>query len=264
MVESLFQPFPMRPGRRAQAWRHRSEFRRPRHFHAEPELNIVLEGRALLGVGDALIDVRAGDVILFQPGQDHELVAAGPDLQLFVVAVRPEIAERACPTIARAAGRVDRLTSSRLARAAEILEDIDGISDASAVEAGLASLFAQVQRALSTNHVLSRRALEELGARPEIGGLALARHLGVDPSALSRRFRADLGVSFVTLRARQRTMSFIERVDAGSPLTQAAHEAGFGSYAQCHRVFSKALGCTPKRYFAGERSHIDDRCEAQS
>ena len=223
----------------------------------------MLEGSALVGVGDALVDARPGDAILFQPGQDHELVAASPDLQLFVVALRPEIAERACPTIARAAGRVDRLTSSRLTRAAELLGDVDDISDASAVEALLASLFAQVQRALSTNHVLSRRALEELGARPEIGGVELARHLGVDPSALSRRFRKDVGVSFVTLRARQRTMSFIDQVDAGSTLTRAAHDAGFGSYAQCHRVFSKALGCTPKRYFAGERWQIDDRCEAQ-
>jgi AraC-like DNA-binding protein len=33
-------------------------------------------------------------------------------------------------------------------------------------------------------------------------------------------------------------------------LLDACLRAGFGSYAQCHRVFRHSLGCSPRSYFA--------------
>jgi AraC-like DNA-binding protein len=36
----------------------------------------------------------------------------------------------------------------------------------------------------------------------------------------------------------------------------AALDADFGSYAQCHRVFRRALRCSPQQYFAGTRESI--------
>ncbi len=93
-VSALFQPFPMLPRRAAQCWRHQPAYRRPRHFHEEPELNLVLKGRARLGVGDGSIELRAGELLLFEPGQDHELLEASPDLDLVVMALRPELAVR--------------------------------------------------------------------------------------------------------------------------------------------------------------------------
>jgi mannose-6-phosphate isomerase-like protein (cupin superfamily) len=80
----------MLPGRRAQVWRHDPAFRRPRHFHEEPEINLVVRGRATLGVGDRVVSVGAGDLLLFLPGQDHVLLGSGQDLELFVVALHPE------------------------------------------------------------------------------------------------------------------------------------------------------------------------------
>ncbi len=52
-------------------------------------------------------------------------------------------------------------------------------------------------------------------------------------------------------------MSFIQLVDAGQALSHAALSADFGSYAQCHRVFRRFLGCAPTDYFAGARRRID-------
>jgi hypothetical protein len=49
VTASLYQPFPMQPGHRAQAWRHQPAFLRPRHFHEEPELNLVTRGTATFG-----------------------------------------------------------------------------------------------------------------------------------------------------------------------------------------------------------------------
>ena len=58
---------------------------------------------------------------------------------------------------------------------------------------------------------------------------------------------AAMGVSMVDFRNRHRIERFFELYRDGYRLniTQAAFEAGFGSYAQFHRVFRKTLGYGP-------------------
>ena len=257
MAESLFQPFPMLPKRRAQAWRHQPTYRRPRHFHSEPELNVVCRGSALVGLGDSVVALGTGDVLLFHPGQDHVLLEGSIDLELWVVALRPDLAAKACETLARVASVPRQLEPSALAALDDELASLASVADANAVESRLALVFEQLQRRLSPNHVLSRLALEHVKEKPETAGAALAQRLGVDPSVLSRQFREDFAITFVSYRSRQRAMAFVRLVDSGKTLTRAAVEAGFGSYAQCHRVITQALGCSPQRYFAGERERID-------
>jgi AraC-like DNA-binding protein len=258
MAAAVLQPFPMLAGRRAQAWRHQPGFRRPRHFHPEPELNIVARGSASMGLGDHVAHLLQGDVLLFHPGQDHVLLEASEDLELFVVALRPELAARACGSLSHVTSAGFRLSDSALRGLVEQLAGLTPVFDSNAVELGLSALFDDVRRQLSTNHVLSRRALQEVIAHPQATGAALARRFGVDPSALSRHFHDDLNLTFVEYRARVRTMAFVRLVDEGHTLTRAALTAGFGSYAQCHRVISKELGCAPQRYFTGERSRINE------
>jgi methylphosphotriester-DNA--protein-cysteine methyltransferase len=247
----------MLPGRRAQAWRHQPSFRRPRHFHPEHEINIVLRGQARIGVGGRVVQVGAGDVLLFHPGQDHVLLEGSPELDLFVAALRPELAARRSDALLRVASSGCHLPESARALLAQRLSALANVADNAAVEQQLLSLFVELAERLTMNHVLSRRALQAICSHPETAGSTLASRLGVHPSVLSRRFHEDLGMTFVDYRAHQRTMAFVRLVDAGSSLTSAALEAGFGSYAQCHRVISKALGCRPQRYFAGERRRID-------
>ena len=92
MGSSLYQPFPMvTPQVRAQVWRHAPQFRRPRHFHDEPEINLVVAGSGRFGVGDTTFTAQAGDLLWFTPGQDHVLLEASDDFDLFVVALTPEL-----------------------------------------------------------------------------------------------------------------------------------------------------------------------------
>ena len=64
-----------------------------------------------------------------------------------------------------------------------------------------------------------------------------------------------MGVSLVEYRNRLRVERFFASVDrGGSNLQEAAQEAGFGSYAQFHRVFRKLLGTTPREYLTGRRA----------
>jgi AraC-like DNA-binding protein len=258
MPAALFQPFPMASDRRAQVWRHQPQFRRPRHFHEEPELNLVVKGRGLVGVGDRVLQVESGDVVLFHGGQDHVLLDASNDFDLFVMALRPELAARAQTLPSLVATPSCRLSPRELSTLTERLSALGSLRDATATEETLTDLFRTASARLSAGHVLSRRALECVRARPSMSGSALAAELRTGLSGMSRRFHRDLGVRFVDYRARVRLMSFVRLVDQGQTFTRAALEADFGSYAQCHRVFQRMLGCAPQEYFGGARTRVND------
>jgi len=257
MPEAVFQPFPMLPARRAQVWRHRPEFQRPRHFHREPELNFVVKGSATLGVGTRVQQALAGDVVVFEPGQDHLLLDASADLELFALALTPELWERcgaahagtAPPAVARSA--VER------ARVAEALHAMADLRDTLSVETRLGELFCQLRTLARTSSSVSRRATQRALARPGASCSALASQLGTHPTHLSRVVTRELGVPLVELRSRLKLSEFVRLVDAGQSFTHAALQADFGSYAQCHRVFRRFTGCPPRAYFAGARAQID-------
>jgi AraC-like DNA-binding protein len=253
----LFQPFPMLPGRRAQVWRHQPAFLRPRHFHAEPELNLVTRGTATFGLGDERVTLGRGDVVLFHPGQDHVLLSASTDLGLFAVALLPELAARACGALTQVASRGFRMSEEETRDAERALTELGGATTEE-VEAPLTELFRSARVRSPQTHVLSRLTLQHLSTDPGASGEQLGSVVRAEPSALSRHFHGDLGIRLVEYRARMRLIAFVRLVDRGHPLTRAALEAGFGSYAQCHRVFTTTLGCSPTRYFNGQRRHIDD------
>jgi AraC-like DNA-binding protein len=248
----------MQPGRRAQAWRHQPAFLRPRHFHAEPELNLVTRGSATFGIGDEQLTLARGDVVLFHPGQDHALLSASPDLGLFAVALLPELAARVCGALPPVRSRGFRMSELETSEAEDALNQLGGAARGGEVEVPLADLFQSARARSAQTHVLSRLALQHLSADPSASGEQLGSAMRAQPSALSRHFHDDMGIRLVEYRARLRLISFVKRVDQGYPLSRAALDAGFGSYTQCHRVFTGALGCSPREYFNGQRRQIDD------
>ena len=111
LVEALYQPFPMAGAARGQIWRYSPQYRRPRHFHAEPELNLVTAGTGTFGAGASVFSATAGELLWWLPGEDHELLEASPDFDLFVVGMSPR-ALRAGPR-----GRCGSVRRGRAARA---------------------------------------------------------------------------------------------------------------------------------------------------
>jgi quercetin dioxygenase-like cupin family protein len=93
MVALVHQPFPMPGRRRAQSWRYQPAFRRPRHFHEEAELNLVVKGRGVFTLGPREVSVQAGALLWFPPGLDHYLLSASEDFDLFVVGFHVELLE---------------------------------------------------------------------------------------------------------------------------------------------------------------------------
>ena len=78
----------------------------------------------------------------------------------------------------------------------------------------------------------------------------LAHHAGLSAARLSRLFKEQTGFAMVDFRNRLRIQRYLEIYRTGQRLTilDSALEAGFGSYAQFHRVFKNVLGCSPAEY----------------
>jgi quercetin dioxygenase-like cupin family protein len=79
---ALYQSFLPDRDQHAYVWKYSQAIggRRPRHFHGEPEMNLIVRGSAMFGIGDAVVETIAGELLTFPPGQDHALLEASPDL----------------------------------------------------------------------------------------------------------------------------------------------------------------------------------------
>src|SRR5690606_27125743 len=79
-----------------------------------------------------------------------------------------------------------------------------------------------------------------------------AHKLGTTTGRLGKLFKAEMGFSVTAYRNRLRLETFLGLVErGGGNLLEAALDAGFGSYAQFHRVFRSLLGTTPREYLVG-------------
>ena len=101
--------------------------------------------------------------------------------------------------------------------------------------------------------------VQELATTPSLSGSTLARKHGVSLSRLARAFKTEMGMSIVEHRNRLRLQRFFRLVEAGHGLLSAALEAGFGSYAQFHRVFRALHKSSPAVYLG-----LRDRRELRS
>lgn len=235
-------------------WRHRPAHLKPRHFHAEPELNVVFAGKARLGLGRDEVELCAGEFVYFAPGQDHVLLEASPDLDLFVFALRPDLAERGLGSCVLRSSRGEVLDSLVKEEWLEALVHLEQTRDAGAVEEHVVRLFSQAASFLQPGHATSRRALSQLLSHPELTTSELAACIGASRSEMSRRVHRDWGVSLVELRSRSRLMRFVDAIEAGEDLSAAAFAADFGSYARCYHAFRRAFDCSPQQYLRARRS----------
>jgi AraC-like DNA-binding protein len=108
---------------------------------------------------------------------------------------------------------------------------------------------------LAAPHPAVTKAARLLAEDPSRSGGDLAARLQVSPGRFARVFKNEMGVSLVRYRNQLRLERFVKIMDAGrSNMHDAARAAGFGSYAQFHRVFQALRGRTPRAYLGrGDR-----------
>lgn len=87
----------------------------------------------------------------------------------------------------------------------------------------------------------------------------LARLADISPEHLSRRFRAETGLSPFQFLTSLRVRAARERIAGGDGLAEAALAAGFADQSHMTRWFKRSYGITPGM-FAASRSERDQTC----
>ena len=269
-MQPLLQPFPFPPGCRAQAWRYQPKYRRPLHFHAEPELNLVWRGRARFIVGNRSFWVERGGLLILPPGIDHALVDASADLEFFAIGFHPELVAAYMQTGGTTFGfRVacEQVSDAVTDRLADMCGALGEAPDRSVVEGLLREPLEHAAlhgtRRQNSPLPLGGRAASLLLGEGSLRRDQIAKALASNRGDISRGFLRDNGISLREFRRRIRVLRFLETVDSyPENLTRAAHISGFGSYSQCHRDFNALMGVSPREFLAsGRRQAMADAFE---
>jgi AraC-like DNA-binding protein len=258
----------LRDGLDGRVVRHVAGQVRPRaHRHAEVEVNLVVRGSARYLLGERRYELAEGTLTWLFPGQDHVLVDESSEHELWWAVFRPSLVARLARTkrarplleqdpIGLFSRRVDSASVGRLAALFREIRDAETVDDV-VFNAGLSYLLVLAWHVLLDSgdvvegadlHPAVETVAHVLRADPSAGDLAaLARTAGLSPSHLSRLFKAQTGVSISRFRNQQRLQRFQVLYGRGRRTTAlaAALGAGFGSYAQFHRVFRELTGRSP-------------------
>lgn len=267
----MLEKFTLSPGAHGAVWFYRAQENavRPMHQHRELELNLVLAGRASYILGDRRYELLADDLLWLFPAQQHQLIDRSPDYEMWVVIFTPQ-ALRTITRSREAAVLAERGPSGRFCRSLaetdaqalnRLCRELHGIhGHPSVLNAGLTYLalrswerFAAVTDSPSyhTLHPAVEHALRLLRKGESDESLAqLSKQAGLSQWRLSRQFKAEVGLGISEYRNRIRLERFIERYGSGRRTTTlaAAYEAGFQSYAQFHRIFTRLMGCSPAEH----------------
>lgn len=268
-------------------WPYIPAYGTPPHYHPQLEFLVMLRGHARARIGQAIYPVHARQLVWHLPGIEHELLEASSDCDYRVVQIEPDLCAEVVPRASGLSAREQRLdfTSNRFASWARELgflisgrpvielkrADLDCIRDhcdltcddaqmsPGRAARSLRGALETAWRATRDDHDDRRpNSVVELACcllleRPALERSEVAHVLGVSESYLSRRFQAELGVSFLEQRSRLRVGHFVSQVAREQrSCLEAALLAGFGSYSQLHRVFAQLVHVSPKAYFISD------------
>ncbi len=240
----------------------------PRHL----QLTLCLAGTARFQCGSQIQHIRTSTIAWSVPTLRFQFVDASSDYEAWVAEVDGSVVERLGIGMhqRQGAGLLRLLTPSTAERLSAQFAylaglDLTGEQFSVGLEYLVLSAWAEQHRAtrvdeLSDVHPVVEKAAQLLREQPEQGSLReLAKACGASASWLSRLFREQLGVSLVGYRNQARIDRFFElyREGRGLNLSDAALGAGFGSYAQFHRVFKDTLGFAPGDLKRGVRGALE-------
>jgi AraC-like DNA-binding protein len=246
-----------------------------RHHHAELELNLITRGSGIYLLANRKYQIRRGDLLWLFPAQEHVLIEQTADFEMWVGVFRRKTIRRIADDPAarflletNPAGsccrRLGQVAHGKLDRALSELSV--AMPRPTLFNAGLTYLLLNAWQSFEGAtevpvhdvHPAVERAARLIreDTRP-LGLNEVAAHAGLSPARLSRLFREQTGLAMVSFRNRQRISRFLDVYGTGQRKTMldAALEAGFGSYAQFHRVFKTVLGCSPGVYRKQAANH---------
>lgn len=208
------------------------------------------KAQALAGLSSWLVFT---DVPLVSLGADGEVSVVGSGWNVITpILTRRGVLGIAANDAARTGAAVDEAKQAHLATFCRLLGSI--VLDLRRSAEGLpwkSVLVNPSWRGEGERGALVLAAVHILHEDSTLSAAELARKLGVPAARLAQTFKDTMGVSVVGYKNRLRIERFFTLVSPeGGNLLQAALDAGFGSYAQFHRVFRELLGMTPGEYIA--------------
>ncbi len=246
-------------------WHYRHQGSNAMHRHAELELNLVTAGRGLYLLENRKYEIRRGDLLWLFPAQEHVLVEQSPDFEMWIGVFRPGAVRRIATdanakTLRQRNPAGDfcrRLAEAEFAWLEKLFAEIETTRQQSGLfNAGLSYVFLRAWQhfehaadvpARDVHPAVERTARFIRDGAADLHLDELARRAGLSAPRLSRLFKQQTGVALVEFRNRQRVEKFLEIYGLGRrrKMLDAALEAGFGSYAQFHRIFKRLRGCSP-------------------
>jgi AraC-like DNA-binding protein len=266
--------------REGAVWPFDRRYIRPPHFHGQLECLLIRRGSATLHVAAQAQVVRSGQLCWILPGVPHVMGNFSPDFDMWVVELDSALVDHcwarikpvgsgsrapfeswSLPLGEQLAGRPAVDVPAEVARSLdELAAGVWAAKLSRDARSGLVG-FGLLALRTTLGHVDRRRpnSVGQLAsclllASPAMTRAAAAAELGVSQGFLSRTVHKDLGVTFVEHRARTRVAHFLALVQAkGINFLDAALAAGFGSYSQFHRTFSRISGSRPRDYLGHGR-----------
>jgi AraC-like DNA-binding protein len=241
-----------------------------RHRHPELEFNLVTRGSASYVAGNRRYDLAPGSLLWLFPGQEHALVQQSSDLQLWLAFFHRGVLKQAqlageyrvllerdppgqhCRRLGDAALRSLRTLLELVSR--QLQDEVQLSSGLShlAVSAWAAHLSATESVAEQEVHPAVSRAAALLSQDATASLTQIAATAGVSASRLRHLFHEQTGSTLVSFRNRQRLHRFIDRHSHRKSLLDQSLQAGFGSYAQFHRVFRSLMGVSPQHWLRSQ------------
>jgi len=241
------------------------------HAHRELEANLILKGRGSYLIQGGRYSIEPGNLLWLFPGQPHLLVEASEDFRMWVGVFRPRLVK----SLTAVAGEEIQVLRERDPGAVYVrnlnpdtFRHLDAVfsrlnsigpADGSYFNHGLGYLLrsawdsglkARPLVSVARVHPAVEKALHLLREGDEGGSLVeLAERAGISYSRLCKLFSCQIGETLNQFRNRMRIRRF-QDLAAAHPertLLDAALEAGFGSYAQCHRMVVRLTGEPPRR-----------------
>jgi len=239
-----------------------------RHTHAELELNLVHGGVGTYLLGNRRYQIRRGDLLWLLPGQEHVLIEQTSDFGMWIAvfrrtAVRRAVSDSSSRELLQSKWAHEpcrRLIREDLRRLEDLFVDLTASTNSPALlNAGLAYALLQAWRSFERAadapvcdvHPAVERAARIIRDRSAALTLEeLAHRAGLSAPRLSRLFKEQTGFALAEFRNRSRVERFLEIYGVGQRHTMlsAALDAGFGSYAQFHRVFRRVMDESPIEY----------------
>jgi AraC-like DNA-binding protein len=245
------------------------------HRHEELEVNLVLTGKASYLLGARRVPLVASSMIWLFPRQEHVLIDWSHDFSMWVLVFKQTLIARCTGQdirqVLRSADPGDIFCRQINSRSVDSLNHIyqgafDEKNDLEFVNTALAYALVESWRA----YLFSGESVPPTDLHPAVAKAArlisdsvesasldqLSAKAGLSPARLSRLFKQQTGVSVTSFRQQKCLERFLRlyRTGARYSLIEAALLAGFGSYPQFHRVFSRLMGFTPMDYRRKVRS----------